>query len=331
MLTVPKDRKFLTGATFIDLFAGLGGFRLAVESFGGKCVFSSDFDASVADVYEANFGERPAGDITKIDAADIPKHDILCAGFPCQPFSISGKKAGFKDTRGTLFFDIARIVKQHRPKVVFLENVKNFAAHDKGKTLATVVNTLEELGYTVHHKLLNASDYGIPQSRIRVYIVAFRDDLPGDKFKFPAAKLKRCTVNDILETVDSIPEGTGIDVEYELDDNYKAKVPEFSPRPVRIGQIGLGRQGERIYHPRGHGITLAAAGGGIGGKTGLYLIKNRVRRLSPRECARLNGFPDRYKLSKRRTVAYKHFGNSVVIDVLQHILFSCSTIIGGRG
>lgn len=331
MLTVPKDRKFLTGATFIDLFAGLGGFRLAVESFGGKCVFSSDFDASVAAVYEANFGERPAGDITKIDAADIPKHDILCAGFPCQPFSISGKKAGFKDTRGTLFFDIARIVKHHRPKVVFLENVKNFTAHDKGRTLATVVSTLEELGYTVHHKLLNASDYGIPQSRIRVYIVAFRNDLPGDKFQFPAAKLKRCTVNDILETVDSIPEGTGIDVEYELDDNYKAKVPEFSPRPIRIGQIGLGRQGERIYHPRGHGITLAAAGGGIGGKTGLYLIKNRVRRLSPRECARLNGFPDRYKLSKRRTVAYKHLGNSVVIDVLQHILFSCSTIIGGRG
>jgi len=328
MLTIAKNERFLTGTTFIDLFAGLGGFRLAVESFGGKCVFSSDFDDNVADVYEANFGERPAGDITKIKEKDIPPHDILCAGFPCQPFSISGKKAGFKDTRGTLFFDIARIVKHHQPKMVLLENVRNFARHNRGKTLATVINTLEELGYTVHHNILNSSYYGVPQARIRVYIVALRNDLPHTQFVFPTAKLNDVSLYDILETKTRYPEGTEINIAYALDDDHKTKIRGKPKQPVRIGQIGLGRQGERIYHARGHAITLAASGGGIGGKTGLYLIGNRVRRLSPRECARLNGFPDWFQLHHRRTVAYKQLGNSVVIDVVQYILDSCQKSFG---
>lgn len=328
MLTIAANRKFLTGTTFIDLFAGLGGFRLAVESFGGECVFSSDFDDAVADVYEKNFGERPAGDITKIDVVDIPPHDILCAGFPCQPFSISGKKAGFKDTRGTLFFDIARIVNHHKPKMVFLENVKNFATHDKGRTLKTIVTVLEDLGYTVHYKLLNASHYGVPQSRIRIYIVAFRADLDANQFEFPTAKLSRKTLEDILETRSEKLAGTEIDVEYELDENYEEKIDKLPKRPIRIGKIGLGRQGERIYHTRGHAITLAASGGGIGGKTGLYLVNDRVRRLSARECARLNGFPERYKLHPRRTVSYRQLGNSVVIDVLQYVLANCKNVLG---
>lgn len=328
MLAVPQNRKFLTGTTFIDLFAGLGGFRLAVESFGGECVFSSDFDKSVADVYERNFGERPAGDITKIAAEDIPEHDILCAGFPCQPFSISGKKAGFKDTRGTLFFDIARIVKHHKPKMVFLENVKNFATHDKGRTLKTVVNTLEELGYTVHYKLLNASHYGVPQSRIRIYIVAFRNDIPSQDFQFPTTRLNKRALEDILETNSSKLIGTEISVDYELDENYEERIQGLPKKPIRIGQVGLGRQGERIYHPRGHAITLAASGGGIGGKTGLYLIDGTVRKLTPRECARLNGFPDRFKLTERNHTAYRQLGNSVVIDVLQYILVNCEEFLG---
>jgi len=338
MLTIPENRKFLTGTTFIDLFAGLGGFRLACESFGGECVFSSDFDKNVADVYEENFGERPAGDITKIDAKTIPPHDILCAGFPCQPFSISGKKAGFKDTRGTLFFDIARIVKHHKPKMVLLENVRNFAAHDKGKTLETVVNVLEELGYSVDHALLNASHYGVPQSRIRIYILAVRKDImdriqynknnlavfPEYYFVFPPrARLDPVILYDVLETKTKYPEGIEVDVDYEIEECYKTGTVEDALKPIRIGKIALGRQGERIYHPRGHAITLAASGGGIGGKTGLYLIDNRVRRLTPRECARLNGFPDSFKLHPRRTVAYKQLGNSVVVDVLQYILMEC--------
>lgn len=323
MLVIPKNKKFLRGTSFIDLFSGLGGFRLACESFGGECVFSSDSDDSVAAVYETNFGERPAGDITTIAAKDIPPHDILCAGFPCQPFSISGKKAGFSDTRGTLFFDIARIVKHHQPKMVFLENVRNFVTHNRGKTLETVVHTLEELGYNVQHALLNASYYGVPQSRIRIYIVAFRKDLPHDQFAFPTVKPNDTTLYDVLETKTHYPEGTKIKVAYELESDYKTKIRNKLKQPIRIGQIGLGRQGERIYHPRGHAITIAASSGGIGGKTGLYLVGNRVRRLSPRECARLNGFPDWFKLHKSRSLAYKHLGNSVVIDVLQYILAAC--------
>lgn len=327
MINVADGKQFLTNVPFIDLFAGLGGFRLALESFGGECVFSSDFDEQVAEVYEANFGERPFGDITKIAAKDIPHHDILCAGFPCQPFSISGKKAGFKDTRGTLFFDIARIAKHHQPKMLFLENVKNFATHNKGKTLATVVNTLEEIGYTVHYKLLNASHYGVPQSRVRIYIVAFRDDISSDDFRFPPARLSEKTLQHMLETNSEKLTGTDIDVDYEINEDYEKLIHGLPKKPIRIGQIGLGRQGERIYHPRGHAITLAASGGGIGGKTGLYLINDRVRRLSPRECARLNGFPNSFKLHKRPTVAYRQLGNSVVVDVLQYVLYECRKVL----
>jgi len=320
MLTIPKNRKFLRGTTFIDLFAGLGGFRLAVESFGGECVFSSDFDKNVADLYETNFGERLAGDITKIAAKTIPPHDILCAGFPCQPFSVAGKQVGFADTRGTLFFDIVRIAKQHKPKLLFLENVKNFVRHDNGNTIRVVTKTLELLGYTVYYELLNASNYGIPQTRTRVYILAFRNDLNVTDFCFPKARPTRTTLEDLLDSDQSELE---VDIDYELVANYETLVIGLPKRPVRIGQIGLGRQGERIYHPKGHAITITAASGGIGGKTGLYLIDGRIRRLSPRECARLNGFPEWFKLYKRPTVAYKQLGNSVVVDVLQHILGNC--------
>ena len=173
MITVEK--KLLTGYTFIDLFAGLGGFRIALESLGAKCVYSNEWDEPVQKVYADNFGDIPEGDITKVDENTIPDHDILCAGFPCQAFSISGKQRGFEDSRGTLFFDVARIVKAKRPKIVFMENVKNFATHDGGRTLAVVQATMEELGYTFYHKVLNAVNYGVPQKRERIYMVCFRN------------------------------------------------------------------------------------------------------------------------------------------------------------
>ena len=150
---------------FIDLFAGIGGFRIALESFGANCVFSSEWDKYAQKVYEANFGELPEGDITQISENNIPNHDILCGGFTCQPFSISGKQKGCEDIRGTLFFDIARIVEYHQPKVLFLENVRNFETHDDGKTLKIVKATLRDLGYDVFHKVLNASYFGLPQNR----------------------------------------------------------------------------------------------------------------------------------------------------------------------
>ena len=167
------SEKSLTGMTFIDLFAGLGGFRIALESLGAKCVYSNEWDEPVRKVYAENFGDIPDGDITKVNENNIPEHDILCAGFPCQAFSISGKQRGFEDSRGTLFFDIARIVKAKRPKVVFLENVKNFATHDDGKTLAVVKATMEELGYHFYQKVLSAVDYGVPQKRERIYTMSF--------------------------------------------------------------------------------------------------------------------------------------------------------------
>ena len=169
--------KNLEGYKFIDLFAGLGGFRIALESLGAKCVYSNEWDKAVCQVYKDNFGDYPDGDITKVDEKKIPDHDILCAGFPCQAFSISGNQRGFEDSRGTLFFDVARIVKEKKPKVVFMENVKNFASHDNGRTLMVVKKTMEQLGYSFFYQVLNAKDYGIPQKRERVYMVCFRKDM----------------------------------------------------------------------------------------------------------------------------------------------------------
>ena len=169
--------KNLEGYKFIDLFAGLGGFRIALESLGAKCVYSNEWDIPAQEVYYENFGDVPEGDITKVDETTIPDHDILCAGFPCQAFSISGNQRGFEDSRGTLFFDVARIVKEKKPKIVFMENVKNFATHDGGKTLEVVKGTMEELGYTFNQRVLNSVDYGVPQKRERIYMVCFRNDL----------------------------------------------------------------------------------------------------------------------------------------------------------
>lgn len=168
---INTDDKKLSGFTFIDLFAGIGGFRMALSSFGAECVFSSEWDSWAQKVYFDNFGDKPHGDITQINEKSIPNHDILCAGFPCQAFSISGKQKGFEDSRGTLFFDVARIVKEKMPKVVFMENVKNFAVHDGGNTLRVVRNTMVELGYTFAAKVVSATDFNVPQKRERIYFL----------------------------------------------------------------------------------------------------------------------------------------------------------------
>jgi DNA (cytosine-5)-methyltransferase 1 len=187
--------------TFIDLFAGIGGIRLAFEKHGGKCVFSSEWDKWAQKTYEANFGEIPEGDITAISEKDIPKHDILLGGFPCQPFSEAGLKLGFEDTRGTLFFDVARIISEKKPSMILLENVKGFAGHDKGRTLATVVRILEDLGYNVFYQVLNARDFGVPQNRERIYIVGLNTKKLGNiAFDFPKPNRKPVKVGDILES-----------------------------------------------------------------------------------------------------------------------------------
>ena len=319
------ENKLLDGMTFIDLFAGLGGFRIALESLGTKCVYSNEWDIPVQEVYAENFGDIPEGDITKVDEKSIPDHDILCAGFPCQAFSISGKQRGFEDSRGTLFFDVARIVKEKKPKVVFLENVKNFATHDEGRTLAVVKSTMEELGYDFNAKVLNAVDYNIPQKRERIYMVCFRRDLNITDFEYPKPiKLTRHVEDFLLKDEELVK-----NLYVERPDMYYSNKEdnEYSDKSIRLGTVNKGGQGERIYSTKGIAITLSAYGGGVFAKTGGYYINGRARKLHPRECARIMGYPDTYKIAKSANQAYKQFGNSVVIDVLQLIAEKIGMVI----
>ncbi len=312
-----KVDKMLTGKKVIDLFSGIGGFHLALSSFGAEIVFASEWDKEASDVYFKNFGLVPQGDITKIDEKIIPDHDILCAGFPCQAFSISGNQKGFDDSRGTLFFDVARIAKEKQPKILFLENVKNLDVHDNGNTIAVIKNTLDSIGYDVYSKVLDSAEYGSPQSRKRIYIVCFRKDMGITSFAFPTPTQKHKYVKDIVCTkdVDKYVINRS-DIIINKDDSTIA----CETKPIRIGIVNKGGQGERIYSPKGKGITLSAYGGGVGAKTGLYRIDGKIRKLSPRECARMQGFPDKFKIADKDTTAYRQFGNSVVVDVLQQIV-----------
>lgn len=308
--------------TFIDLFAGIGGFRLALESFGMKCVYTSEWDSFAQETYCVNFGEVPDGDITKVDEKDIKKHDVICGGFPCQAFSISGKQKGFEDTRGTLFFDVARIIKHHKPKVLFLENVKNFKRHDDGRTMKVVESTLSDIGYDIFSKVLNASDFGTPTRRERIYIVGFRKDLEINEFKFPEPCRSPVKLRDFIQS-DSETEKFIInrsDINW-LENKYNPDLfGEYPQKPIRIGTISKGGQGERIYSDMGHTITLSAYGGGVASKTGAYLINDKIRKLSPRECARVMGFPDSFKIPVRDTQGFKQFGNTVVVPVIRKIM-----------
>lgn len=310
--------QILQGFTFIDLFCGIGGFHSALSSLGARCVFASDIDKSAKAVYEKNYGLVPHGDITQIAVKDIPNHDILCAGFPCQPFSISGDKKGFDDPRGKLFFNVVEIAKHHKPKVVFLENVKNFEKHNGGKTLTRVKKELDDIGYTVYSEVLCASDYGVPQARKRIYIVAFRDDIDASCFAFPTKINEYKVLQDILITdAENTVAGSYV---IQRDTTIDRTIPtERKNELVRIGKIGLGRQGERIYSVLGVSTTLSSQGGGLGGKTGMYQINGIVRKLYPRECARLMGFPDTFQLAETQEQNYKQFGNSVVVEVVQLI------------
>lgn len=315
---MPKD------LTFIDLFCGIGGFHTALSNLSAKCVFASEIDRQTCDVYEDNYGMRPAGDITKINENEIPPHNILTAGFPCQSFSINGKQKGFEDSRGTLFFDVARIAKFHKPEVVLLENVDNFSKHDNGQTLAVVKRTMESLGYKFYWSVLNSSLYGVPQSRVRTYMVCL---LNKSSFSFPAETKEQICLRDILLPAKETS-GLEIDSKMVVLDNDKQITEEglfgleSVSKPIRIGYVKKGRQGERVYADWGHAITFSSHGGGIGAKTGLYLVGGQngvVRRLHPRECARAMGFPESFKLHKSQAANWRMFGNSVVVPLIQKI------------
>tara|TARA_B100001287_G_scaffold125390_2_gene105677 strand:- start:1382 stop:2635 length:1254 start_codon:yes stop_codon:yes gene_type:complete len=317
----PKKPKF----KFIDLFAGIGGFRMALQNLGGKCVFTSEWDKYSKQTYEANFGEIPFGDITKKSTKDyVPNgFDLLCAGFPCQAFSIAGKRAGFEDTRGTLFFDVAEIIKKKKPKAIFLENVKGLRSHDKGKTLDTILNVLRnDLGYYVPEpEILNAKHFGVPQNRERIFIVGFRKDLGITEFKYPKATNKKKVLSDILEEEE-------VSVKYYLSKQYLKTLKNHKERHASKGN-GFGY--EIIPY---NGTANAVVCGGMGRERNLLLddrltnftpvtkikgLVNRegVRKMTPREWARLQGFPDTYKIVVSDGQAYKQFGNSVAVPAIQ--------------
>lgn len=309
--------------TFIDLFAGIGGFRLPLENLGGKCLFSSEINKHSIKTYMANFNDKPSGDIKKIKESDIPSHDLLVAGFPCQSFSIAGKQKGFDDDRGELFFDILRIAKYHRPKVLFLENVRNFAIHDSGNTLKTIINLLNKLNYSTYYKVINSKKFGLPQNRERIYIVSFNRDYKYKDFRFPEGENQSVVVSDILEK-NILNEDKYIINRKDINYNEKnLKIHEESNRinkVLRLATINKGGQGDRVYSSKGIGITLSASAGGSGAKTGAYYVDGKIRKLTPREAARMQGFPDSFKIPVSDNQAWTQFGNTVPINVVYEIM-----------
>ena len=309
----PKRPKF----KFIDLFAGVGGIRLAYQNNGGKCVFSSEWDSFAKKTYEANFGEVPFGDITKISETEIPDHDVLLGGFPCQPFSIAGvskknslgRQHGFLDkTQGTLFFDIARIIEHKRPKAFMLENVKNLVSHDKKRTFKVITEALTELGYSIHYKVLDAKYY-VPQHRERIIIVGFNKEIfnEQEQFKFPEPKDVELRIKDILEP--------NVDDKYTLSDKLWNYLQEYKKKHQAKGNgFGFG-----LTNLNGVSRTLSARYYKDGAEILIPQEGKNPRRLTPRECARLQGFPDTFKIPVSDNQGYKQFGNSVAMPLMQAV------------
>ncbi|MCK5718701.1 MAG: DNA cytosine methyltransferase [Thiomargarita sp.] len=285
---------------FIDLFAGIGGIRLGFEEIGGECVFSSEWDKYAQNMYEANFGERPKGDITKINPKTIPNHDILLGGFPCQAFSICGNQKGFSDTRGTLFFNIEEILRIKKPYAFMLENVKNLKSHDKGKTLKTILKHLENLGYSVHHAILNSLNFGVPQKRERTIIVGFQENIV---FSFPKSLNIKPDLSTILE------KDSDVEKKYFASDIIKEKRMQKVKKNYPIPSIWHENKSGNISALK-YSCALRA------GASYNYLLVNGVRRLTARELLRLQGFPDTFKIVVPYTQLKKQVGNSVSIPVI---------------
>lgn len=312
--------------SFIDLFAGIGGFRIALEGLGGECVFSSEIDSECAETYAVNFGEYPRGDITKIKTSEIPNHDILCAGFPCQPFSISGKMKGFADTRGTLFFSILEIIKAKKPKVVFLENVKHLKYHNGKETLKTITNHLEELGYKTEWQILNAKDFGLAQNRERIIIVGNKDK----NFDFSKiVKNENKIIKDILEKEANF--------EYLKPDEYtilsrdkwvrqasglifcgyrNKSVRTKGTRPNTEHLSRVHKQPNRIYFVGGTHPTIPSQESS--GRFWVYDGEN-VRKLTLNECFRLQGFPDKFQKISSVGSCYNQIGNAVAVPMIESV------------
>lgn len=296
----------------VDLFSGIGGIRQGFENVfkdNFEIVFSSEIDKNAQKTYKLNYDEMPHGDITKIAEEDIPSHDIILAGFPCQAFSIAGYRKGFEDTRGTLFFDVARIAKFHKPQLIFLENVKGFVGHDNGNTFKTVKNTLEELGYKVYTKVLNTKDFGIPQNRERIYIVAFLNN--SVDFTFPEAQESDITIKDLLDE----------DVSEQFYYNDKPLYNRIKDEIKRDDTIYQWRR-QYVRENKNNLCPTLTANMGTGGHNVPIIKDNKgIRKLTPYECIRFQGFSDKFKFPKDLALShqYKQAGNSVTVKVIEEI------------
>jgi DNA (cytosine-5)-methyltransferase 1 len=309
--------------TFIDLFAGIGGFRIPMQDLKGKCVFTSEFNFHAQRTYELNFGEIPFGDITKLNLNIVPKHDVLTAGFPCQPFSISGKMKGFEDTRGTLIYNVFQIIEMRKPKVVFLENVKHLVHHDNGNTLRTIIKDLELLGYKVSWKVLNASDFGVPQNRERIIIIGHQEEL----FDFSKLKTKpKTTLKTILDK--DVP-FEYLDEPYTLLEDYRVQDSGlifigYRNKTIRIAGVRPGtenlsrvhKQPNRIYSTEG--IHPALPSQETSGRFWIY-DEGKVRKLTINECYKIMGFPDKFAKINNLSELYRQIGNSVCVPMIKEI------------
>lgn len=308
-----KNRKRKQEFKFIDLFAGIGGIRIPFQELGGKCVFTSEWDKFAQKTYRLNYGEEPSGDITQIEANEIDDFDVLLAGFPCQPFSQAGLGKGFEDTRGTLFFEIERIISEKRPKAFLLENVKQLKGHDKGRTLQVILQHLHKLDYFVDYEVLRAADYGVPQNRERIYIVGFDTrQINIDKnyrFPYPKPTYEKTRLGDILEN--------DVDEKYTISD----RLWEGHLRRKREHQEKGNGFGYSLYNSESpYTNTLSARYYKDGSE---ILIDqgegHNPRKLTPRECAKLQGFPENFIIPVSDTQAYKQFGNSVAVPVVRAV------------
>ena len=292
--------------TFVDLFAGIGGIRIPFTELGGKCVFSSEWDKAAQISYSYNFGEVPFGDITKINSDSIPKHDVLLAGFPCQAFSIIGKMKGFADTRGTMFFEVARILQHHQPKAILLENVKQLVSHDGGKTFKVILDTLAELGYSVKWKILNALDFGLPQKRERVIIVGFKSAAACEQFNFDFEPIAY-NLASVLED------------DKNVDSSLFASDMILDKRRKRV-------EGKNVFYPSvwhenksGNISILPYACALRTGASYNYLLINGYRRPSSRELLRFQGFPEKFKIEVSHQEIRRQTGNSVAVPMIRAV------------
>lgn len=330
MQQIPLDLSFESRAITppqtwraIDLFAGIGGVRIGFqEAFQNlECVFASEIDKFARQTYFANFHEMPHGDITKIPAQEIPAHDIILAGFPCQAFSIAGLRKGFEDTRGTLFFEVARIAKHHQPKIIFLENVKGFKNHDRGNTFRVVKLTLEQLGYRVFAQVLNAKYFGLPQNRERIYMIALHHGVdPCASIRFdPVQEPMLTRLGDILEA--------DVDEKYTISDQLWAGHQRRKAAHLKKGN-GFGYS---LFTPESEYTSTISARYYKDGSEILIEQENKnPRKLTPREAARLQGFPEEFVIPVSDVQAYKQFGNSVAVPVIRHLANEILGILNGR-